>query len=157
MLSQHFTVEEFACHDGTPYPADWVDTRLAALLSVLDPAREAHGGPVDVISGYRTDVYNRAVGGARDSQHPRGTAADVRPRVVRAGVEIHWEHTTLPERIEVVSKFNELFISLLRAGRLPLLGGFGYYPGKWLHLDVRPRPADGHIARWVGVGVGSEV
>jgi hypothetical protein len=44
----------------------------------------------------------------------------------------------------------------IRAGKLPKLGGIGWYPRQWVHIDVRPRPADGHIAKWVGAGFASE-
>lgn len=44
---------------------------------VLDPAREALGLPIRVNSGYRSYAVNKAVGGARLSQHTRGEAADI--------------------------------------------------------------------------------
>lgn len=51
----------------------------AALVdNVLDPLREAWGGPIDVSSGYRCAALNKAVGGAAGSQHMAGEAADIR-------------------------------------------------------------------------------
>lgn len=46
---------------------------------VLDPMREAWGGPLVVTSGYRCKALNRAVGGVTDSAHLYGYAADIRP------------------------------------------------------------------------------
>lgn len=52
--------------------------RLTALVEhVLDPAREAWGGPLTVNSGYRSPQLNRQVGGVPASQHMRGEAADI--------------------------------------------------------------------------------
>ena len=44
---------------------------------VLQPARDLYGGAIYVNSGYRSLAVNKAVGGARTSQHMRGEAADI--------------------------------------------------------------------------------
>lgn len=55
--------------------------QVAALIvlcgKVLQPTRDMYGGPICVNSGYRSLAVNRAVGGARSSQHTRGEAADI--------------------------------------------------------------------------------
>jgi len=52
--------------------------RLAALVNnVLDPLREAWGKPVCINSGYRCPELNKRVGGAANSQHVEGEAADI--------------------------------------------------------------------------------
>lgn len=43
----------------------------------LDPIREAWGKPIGVNSGFRCVELNRAVGGAKNSQHLTGEAADI--------------------------------------------------------------------------------
>jgi Peptidase M15/Putative peptidoglycan binding domain len=71
--SQHFTFRSFRS------PGDgWIklDRALARALEVY---REAVGGPVAVLSGYRDPEWNAAHGGLPDSQHLYGTAADVEP------------------------------------------------------------------------------
>lgn len=52
---------------------------VAALVdTVLDPLREAWGGPVSVTSGYRCPELNRNTKGAsKTSQHMTGEAADI--------------------------------------------------------------------------------
>lgn len=50
------------------------------LLNRLDEARR-RTGPVTVVSGYRDPAHNVRVGGARNSQHVYGTAADIRPGI----------------------------------------------------------------------------
>lgn len=46
-------------------------------IDVLDPLREALGKPITVNSGYRGPVLNRRIGGASNSQHVEGKAADI--------------------------------------------------------------------------------
>jgi uncharacterized protein YcbK (DUF882 family) len=82
-LSPHFRLVEFACHDGTPVPAECVGLLRDELVGqVLEHLRE-HFGSCHVLSGYRHARYNASIGGARDSRHiyrpdaRRGLAADV--------------------------------------------------------------------------------
>lgn len=146
----HFAVEEFASHDGAPYPAEWVGDRLAALCKVLDVIRDAWGSPLTVVSGYRTAALNAALvqasaarngvsGVAQNSQHIQGRAADVRPANPTIGR---------------VAQLHALARRLFDAGKLPGLGGLGLYPG-WIHVDVRAK-VNGHLATWIGIGAGSE-
>lgn len=59
-------------------PTEIVKERLSVLITVvLDPLREAYGKPIRVNSGYRSEGLNIVVGGARNSQHMRGEAADI--------------------------------------------------------------------------------
>ena len=52
--------------------------RMQALMEqCLDKVREMWGKPIGVNSGYRSAELNRAVGGAKYSQHLRGEAADI--------------------------------------------------------------------------------
>lgn len=68
-LSAHFTVAELACHHcGQAYVR-------RELLAALEKLRDIIG-PVTVIDAYRCPEHNAEVGGAGQSQHPNGTAAD---------------------------------------------------------------------------------
>lgn len=52
--------------------------RIDALMEqCLDKVREMWGKPIGVNSGYRCYELNKAVGGAKNSQHLRGEAADI--------------------------------------------------------------------------------
>lgn len=53
----------------------------ALVCEVLDPAREKLGSPIVVNSGYRCPKHNKEVGGATNSQHLLGQAADIRFQV----------------------------------------------------------------------------
>jgi uncharacterized protein YcbK (DUF882 family) len=143
LASRWFHEAEFASHDGVQYPVEWAE-RLQALCSQLDVIRGAWGGPLRVVSGYRTPAHNAAVGGAQASQHMEGRAADIAP-FARADV-----------MAEQCLDLHARILRLLSEQKLPLVGGLGVYKG-WVHVDIRPKPPDGHIARWVGTGIGSEV
>ena len=58
---------------------DWDvrDNIIALVEDVLQPLRDAWGGPLFINSGYRCLELNKAVGGVPTSQHVLGQAADV--------------------------------------------------------------------------------
>lgn len=74
-MSRSATAEKLGI-DNTP---DRTATRNITLLvdNILDPLREKYGKPIYVNNGFRCDVLNEAVGGAPDSQHKYGEAADI--------------------------------------------------------------------------------
>lgn len=57
---------------------DWdVRDNIKALVeNVLQPLRDAWGGPIFINSGYRCKELNEAVGGVATSQHTKGEASD---------------------------------------------------------------------------------
>lgn len=141
-LTPHFAIEEFACHNGDPYPLDrpddevdgresWGKTRLYRLCLTLETVRAEIGAPIRVLSAWRPIEYNRRIGSNDGSQHPQGRAADI----VVNGMSAFQLHATV--------------LRLYRDGRLPYLGGIGQYD-RFVHIDVRPRPEDDHLARWTG-------
>lgn len=78
-LTEHFTLEELTATshreiDNTP-PGEIVD-KLKCTARGLEHVRLLLGVPVLVNSGYRCPALNDAVGGAADSQHMKGEAAD---------------------------------------------------------------------------------
>lgn len=72
-LSPNFHEREFFCRHCNTLPPGGIDPRL---VEVLQRIRDHYGVPVTINSGYRCPVHNAAVGGARQSQHLLGTAAD---------------------------------------------------------------------------------
>ena len=60
--------------DNTPPPELIPNLRL--LARGLDRIRLLLGHPLEISSGYRSSALNAAVGGARNSQHAQGFAAD---------------------------------------------------------------------------------
>lgn len=137
-ITPHFSWSEAACHDGTPVPTG-LQPNARRLAEMAERIRTRFGHAIIPVSWYRTPAWNlRVGGGAVGSRHMVGDAMDARPADLSA----------LPSLILCVE-------SMLAAGELPELGGIGGYPG-WVHIDCRPRPQSGHVARWSGLGVGSE-
>lgn len=73
MLSRNFSRAEFASKCGRPGH----DTVDAELIAVLQQIRDHFDRPVTILSGNRSPEHNRAVGGAANSQHLKGRAADI--------------------------------------------------------------------------------
>lgn len=76
---KYFKEGEFACKCCGQLPPQARENIEALVDNVLDPAREAYGGPIYVNSGYRCPRHNAEVGGVARSQHLVGEAADVVP------------------------------------------------------------------------------
>ena len=84
-LSRNFDWSEFTKSDTAARLhinnaiRDWfVRDNIKALVdNVLQPLRDAWGGPLFINSGYRCLELNKAVGGVPTSQHCLGMAADV--------------------------------------------------------------------------------
>lgn len=71
-LSAHFSRAEFDCHDGQrAHPVPALVERLEALRALTG------GHPLRIVSGYRDEAYNRAVGGVPHSRHITNEAADI--------------------------------------------------------------------------------
>lgn len=83
-FSQFFSLTELT-HSNTAVaegianqPGPTEAANLSALCrAVLDPLRQAVGQPIKINSGYRGPALNKRIGGAADSQHLRGQAADI--------------------------------------------------------------------------------
>jgi len=133
--SPHLSWPELGCKDGTPYPAQ-LRASTALILGVqFEYIRKELGDkPIKVGSAYRTRRHNRAVKGARNSQHIEGTALDLH----------------CPSRIGL---FGFLEVVLWIAHEDGIIRGIGVYP--WgIHVDVRPTE---RLFRWNGTRVAPEV
>lgn len=79
-ISKHITFEE-ATHTGTgidnaPDIAQ-VKSMMAIAEMVFEPLREKFGKPIPITSFFRSEAVNKAVGGAKTSQHTKGEAMDL--------------------------------------------------------------------------------
>lgn len=108
-ITEHFTVEEFE-RSSTADRLGIANRVPAALLPnlrtlcevVLEPLRAFAGKPIVISSGYRCPALNRAVGGASQSQHLRGEAADLHlPSTAEGRTWFSWliDNTTFDQLI----------------------------------------------------------
>lgn len=83
-MAKYFTIGEL-CKSDTAHakninntPDNTTIERMNTLMEeCLDKVRELWGKPIGVNSGYRSPELNRAVGGAKNSQHIKGEACDI--------------------------------------------------------------------------------
>lgn len=83
-MGKYFTVNELCKSDtarakgidNTPN-ATQISNMEELIKNILDPLREAYGKPINVNSGFRCPALNKAVGGAKNSEHMTGCAADI--------------------------------------------------------------------------------
>lgn len=129
---KYFTIEELTRSitaqrlgiDNTPPPAA-VKNLHRLVEQVLDPLREAWGGPIHVNSGYRCAALNRAVGGAPRSQHMKGEAADI----------------TVGSRLD-----NARLYHLLMQLHLPVDQAINERDFAWIHVSCGPRHRRQYLA-----------
>ena len=83
---KHFTDKELRIVGA---PKNIIDNMHLLVEKVLDPFREKIGVPIVVNSGYRSPEYNKSVGGVPTSQHCKGEATDIVPKMnIRKAFEI---------------------------------------------------------------------
>jgi uncharacterized protein YcbK (DUF882 family) len=109
-LSPNFSRREFRCKDGSEHPINPV------LLGMLEAIRAKFEAPITIISGYRSPAHNAKVGGAKNSKHVTGEAADIRVEGIPPAHVHYW------------------------ASRYFSSGGIGLYK-TWVHVDCRPTRA----------------
>lgn len=121
-LTKNFFISEFQSKDGAKMPLD-VAKNIQELALNLQVLRDYLQKPIEITSGYRSPAHNTKIGGAKNSQHIYGRAADIKvqntsPLAVKKAIE-----------------------TLIDAGKMKQ-GGIGIYP-TWVHYDTR-----GTKARW---------
>jgi hypothetical protein len=83
-LSKNFRLSEFTksntalrlgiSNDPT---AEHIHNLVDLCENILQPLRDAIGGPLRITSGYRGEDLNRAIGGSKSSDHCHGRSADL--------------------------------------------------------------------------------
>ena len=72
--NKYFQLSEFKCKCGKCSIPDNVPSDR--LIEILEEIREHYGKPLIINSGYRCEAHNAKIGGAKNSQHVKGSAAD---------------------------------------------------------------------------------
>jgi len=100
--------------DNVPTGTEYIN--LANLVQfVLQPMRDKHGSPLLVNSGYRCPEVNKIVGGAQNSQHMLGEAADITTgSIAKNAALFEWASKNLP--------FDQIILEL---------------SGKWIHVSYK--------------------
>ena len=140
-LSPHFTLEEMILSqaaaregiDNTPSPQ--IVQRLTRACALLEDVRTLLGGrSILISSGYRSPALNAAVGGANDSDHTYGLAAD-------------FTSPSFGSVLEVAQK-----IAASNLGYRQLIYEFG----SWVHIsaprDTEPAPLRQNLSIFKGTG-----
>lgn len=91
------------------------------IKEVLQPIRDAWGQPIIVTSGYRCQKLNRAIGGAINSDHVYGCAADI--------------HTVTDTRDDNKKLF-DLIIKLKDEGVITCRQIIDEYNYNWIHVSI---------------------
>ena len=120
-ITNNFSLEEFECKCGCKMP-EFVKKNIIELAENLQVIRDVVG-KLNLTNAYRCKEHNADVGGATNSQHLKGKAADVKSK----------EYDVLE-----VSKTIE---GLIKSEKIEQ-GGIGIY-NTFTHYDIR-----GVRARW---------
>ncbi len=127
-LTKNFSRREFACHDGTPWPAEEQEA-LERIASTCQIIRDAWGGPVRVVSAYRPLWYKNQVDKPRSQHAARNQSKDTPP----CAVDLEpGEYGHADDR----DRLYRMIRRLMELGHIPK-GGLGRYPGSFTHVDDR--------------------
>lgn len=113
LLTSH---REFDNEQYNP-PPEVIENLRALAVNILQPLRDAMGSPLKINSGYRCPSLNKAIGGAANSQHMTGHAADI---------------------IDLTNG-NEALFKRIKALNLPfdqMIDEFGF---RWVHVSFDPK------------------
>lgn len=76
-ITEHFTIEEFSCNCGKCTPSFQDELAVRRFINRLQALRYAFDFPMIINSWHRCPAFNKEVGGADDSKHLLGIAADI--------------------------------------------------------------------------------
>jgi uncharacterized protein YcbK (DUF882 family) len=114
-LTPNFNLKEFT-RNGNELPFELLPN-MREVAKNLEVLREYLGKPININSGYRNPAYNAKIGGAKNSFHMKGMAADIHVKGLTP-LQIH----TAIEHLIAQGKMKQ--------------GGLGLY-GTFVHYDTQ--------------------
>lgn len=126
-MTKHFTLKELTQSatavrlgiDNTP--SKEVISNLTELAQLLEKIRTIYGKPMIVTSGYRCEKLNKAVGGAKGSQHRLGQAADIR---------------SISDSVEDNKELFNLIVGLIQKKQISIGQLIDEYNYNWVHVST---------------------
>ena len=127
-FSNNFTYEELVNSptanrlkiNNTPNKQQKESLRKLAI-EILQVIRDEYGKPIIVTSGFRCDKLNKAVGGAKNSQHTKGEAADIR---------------SVSDSIKDNKEIFDLILRLQKEGKIKFGQLIDEYNYNWVHVSL---------------------
>lgn len=127
-LSEHFNYDEMVASATAKRlglcnapDAKSLDNLKRLCEDVLEPLRMKWGRPIIVNSAYRSPAVNKAVGGAKNSDHRFGAAADIR---------------TVSNSREDNEKLFKLAVRMANDGEIECRQIIDEYGYQWLHISI---------------------
>ena len=127
-FSYNFTYEELVNSptanrlkiNNTPNKQQKESLRKLAV-EILQVIRDEYGKPIIVTSAFRCDKLNKAVGGAKNSQHTKGEAADIR---------------SVSDSIKDNKEIFDLILRLQKEGKIKFGQLIDEYNYNWVHVSL---------------------
>lgn len=127
-LSKNFTYEELVNSatatrlkiNNTPNKEQH-DSLKKLAETVLQPIRDKYGKPLIVSSGFRCEKLNKAVGGAKTSQHCKGEAADIR---------------TVSDSVADNKELFNFILDMINKGEIKVGQLIDEYQYNWIHVSL---------------------
>lgn len=127
LLTKNFTLEEFTKSvlaknkgiDNTPNDVE--EFYIKKLAEQLQKIRDAYKKPIIISSGFRSEKLNKAVGGAKNSDHRFGAAVDIH---------------SLEDTYEANKELWDLILKMSTNKEIILRQIIDEYKLDWIHLSV---------------------
>lgn len=128
-MTAHFSLEELTASDTARargidnHPGADILPQLHRTAEGLERIRALAGHPIKVLSAYRCPALNQAVGGAKNSQHMKGEAADITCKFLSVNdlAKLIADNAVKLGVDQVIKEFN-------KAG------------GRWVHVSFTDKP-----------------
>lgn len=123
-ITEYFNLYEFRSRDNNVM---LVNAATLAHIRRMSELRKRVGRPMKIDSGFRTQAFNKIVGGAPDSNHLLGIACDV-------PLPADIKKLPIAQRNQYQDRLRDMWLTICQSDGIG--GGFGYY-NTFNHFDSR--------------------